>query len=110
MEDTGLDGRPPSSLVRSQTEVTQQGEGRWHIDVVANRRNRPKNIAGLPKAVIEGDGGPVDTAPPVPIGLEGTMEFLSAELWVLTVESTPSHQTYEGETMLLAPGDRLLFG
>ena len=67
------------------------GEGRWHLAIRADGGKSTKKLAGLPLAVVEGEGGDVDDAPPLPIGLEGVLEFLTAELWVLTVELTPPH-------------------
>ena len=92
----------------SQAEVTQLGEGRWHLAIRADKGKSTKKLAGLPLAVVEGEGGDVDDAPPLPIGLEGILEFLTEDLWVLTVELTPPHPNYERDTMLLSPGDRLL--
>ncbi|OLP96103.1 Retrovirus-related Pol polyprotein from type-1 retrotransposable element R2 [Symbiodinium microadriaticum] len=92
----------------SQAEVSQLGEGRWRLAIRADKGKSTKKLAGLPIAVVEGEGGDIDSAPPLPIGLEGILEFLTEDLWVLAIELTPPHPNYEQDTMLLSPGDRLL--
>ncbi|CAE7686569.1 unnamed protein product [Symbiodinium necroappetens] len=92
----------------SPPHVSQLGEGRWHLAIRADKGKSAKKLAGLPLAVVEGEGGDIDDAPPLPIGLEGILEFLTEDLWVLTIELTPPHPNYEQDTMLLSPGDRLL--
>ena len=92
----------------SQAEVSQLGAGRWRLAIRADKGKSTKKLAGLPLAVVEGEGGDIDNAPPLPIGLEGTLEFLTEDLWVLVIELTPPHPNYEQDTMLLSPGDRLL--
>ena len=40
----------------SQAEVTQLGEGRWQLAIRADKGKSTKKLAGLPIAVVEGEG------------------------------------------------------
>ena len=110
-DDDSQDGRPPRLPLSEQAEpqMTQLGDGKWQIEVVRDKSSRrPATQSGLPKTVIEGDGGPVSRAPALPIGTVGTFEILTPEMWLFDIEEAPDHSSYEADTMLLVPGDRLL--
>ena len=105
------DGRPPRLPLSEQAEaqMTQLGDGRWQIEVARDKSSgKPATPSGLPRTVIEGDGGPVSRAPALPIGTVGTFEILTPEMWLLDIVEAPDHTSYETDTMLLVPGDRLL--
>ena len=110
-DDQEGDHRPPHVPLSpyAEAEVTPLGEGRWQISVRSDGERKPREPGSLPTTVIEGDGGPVADAPAISIGTEGVLEFLTADLWTLDIETTPTTIAYEGDTMLLTPGDRLLF-
>ena len=109
-DDQEGDHRPPHVPLSpyAEAEVATLGEGRWRISIRSDGERKPREPGSLPTTVIEGDGGPVVDAPAIPIGTEGVLEFLTADLWTLDIEVTPTTIAYEGDTMLLTPGDRLL--
>ncbi|CAE7616582.1 unnamed protein product, partial [Symbiodinium necroappetens] len=107
-DDDDRDGRPPRLPLSEQAEaqMTQLGDGKWQIEIVRDKGSgRPTTPSGLPKTVIEGDGGPVSRAPALPIGTVGTFEILTQEMWLLDISEAPDHKSYEADTMLLTPLD-----
>ena len=103
MEDDDIPPHVPLSA-NSHADMTQLAHGCWQVSVEADTGVYIQRVAGLPRAVLLNDAGPVLTAPPLPIGTVAVFSPLTADYWLLTVEQVPLISRYEGGAMLLAPG------
>ena len=93
----------------SHADVTQLPLGCWRVRILADSGVFVQRIAGKPRTVLLHDGGPVLTAPPLPIGFVGVLAPMTPAHWMLKVEEVPLLSRYEGGAMLLAEGDILIF-
>ena len=108
MDEEDIPPEVPLSA-NSHADVTQLPLGCWRVRILADHGVFVQRVAGKPRTVLLHDGGPVLTAPPLPIGLVGVLAPMTSAHWMLKVEEVPLLSRYEGGAMLLAEGDILIF-